>query len=71
MVFYIVVQINIPETTVGVQDCYICNTSNEILDFQSGGYSVTISIHGTAIQHGGSSMPCKATLNSSYSSSAL
>jgi hypothetical protein len=41
----------------GVTDVVLINTSNETLDFQSGGYSVTISIHGTAIQHGGSSMP--------------
>jgi hypothetical protein len=41
----------------GVTDIVLLNTSNETLDFQSGGYSVTVSIHGTAVQHGGSSMP--------------
>jgi hypothetical protein len=41
----------------GVTDIVLINTSNETLDFQSGGYSVTVSIHGTAVQHGGSCMP--------------
>ena len=41
----------------GVRDIVLINTSNETLDFDTGGYSVTVSIHGTAIQHGGVSMP--------------
>jgi hypothetical protein len=42
--------------SIGITDVVLINTSNETLDFDSGGYSVTISIHGTAIQHSGSSM---------------
>jgi hypothetical protein len=42
---------------IGVTDVVLINTSNETLDFDSSGYSVTISIHGTAIQHSGISMP--------------
>lgn len=41
----------------GVTDVVFINTSNETLDFESGGSSVTVSIHGTAIQHSGGSMP--------------
>jgi hypothetical protein len=41
----------------GVRDIVLINPSNETLDFDTGGYSVTVSIHGTAIQHGGVSMP--------------
>lgn len=41
----------------GVTDIVLINTSNETLDFDTGGYSVTVSIHGTAIQHGGVSTP--------------
>jgi hypothetical protein len=40
----------------GVRDIVLINTSNETLDFDTGGYSVTVTIHGTAIQHGGVSM---------------
>jgi hypothetical protein len=42
---------------IGITDVVLINTSNETLDFNSGGYSATVSIHGTAIQHGGVSMP--------------
>lgn len=41
----------------GVTDITLINTSNETLDFDGGGYSVTVSIHGTAIQHSGMSTP--------------
>jgi hypothetical protein len=41
----------------GITDIVLINTSNETLDFDSGRYSVTVSIHGTAIQHSGLSMP--------------
>ncbi|HEY7108434.1 MAG TPA: hypothetical protein VH415_03305 [Nitrososphaeraceae archaeon] len=41
----------------GITDIVLINTSNETLDFDTGGFSVTVSIHGTAIQHGGVSMP--------------
>ena len=37
----------------GVDDVAVINTSNETLDFQNGGYSATLTIHGAAIQHGG------------------
>lgn len=30
---------------------YSINTSNETLNFDRGGYSVTVSVHGSAIQH--------------------
>jgi hypothetical protein len=40
----------------GVRDIVLINTSNETLDFDTGGYSVTVTIHGTAIQHGVVSM---------------
>jgi hypothetical protein len=39
----------------GITDVVLINTSNETLDFDSGKYSVTISIHATAIQHNGPS----------------
>jgi hypothetical protein len=37
-----------------ITDIALINTSNETLDFNEGGYSVTVSVHGTAIQHIGS-----------------
>jgi hypothetical protein len=38
----------------GITDIALINTSNETLNFDEGGYSVTVSVHGTAIQHIGS-----------------
>jgi hypothetical protein len=38
----------------GVTDIVLVNTSNGTLRFDEGGYSVTVSAHGTAIQHIGS-----------------
>jgi hypothetical protein len=35
----------------GITDIGLINTSNRTLDFDKGGYSVTVSIHGTAVQH--------------------
>jgi len=35
----------------GITDIVLVNTSNETLDFDRGGYSVTFSVHGSAIQH--------------------
>ena len=35
----------------GITDIAVVNTSNETLNFDRGGYSVTVSVHGTAIQH--------------------
>lgn len=35
----------------GVTDIALVNTSNETLIFDQGGYSVTVTAHGTAIQH--------------------
>lgn len=35
----------------GVTDIGLINTSNRTIDFDTGGYSVTFSIHGTAAQH--------------------
>jgi hypothetical protein len=35
----------------GITDIALVNTSNETLSFDRGGYSVTISVHGSAIQH--------------------
>ena len=35
----------------GITDIVMVNTSNETLNFDRGGYSVTVSVHGTAIQH--------------------
>lgn len=37
----------------GTNDIAVINTSNETLDFENSGYSVTLTIHGAAIQHGG------------------
>lgn len=38
----------------GVTDIVLVNTSNGTLNFNERGYSVTVSAHGTAIQHIGS-----------------
>jgi hypothetical protein len=38
----------------GITDIALINTSNGTLDFNEGSYSVTVSAHGTAIQHIGS-----------------
>ncbi len=38
----------------GITDIALINTSNGTLNFDEGGYSVTVSAHGTAIQHIGS-----------------
>jgi hypothetical protein len=35
----------------GITDIALVNTSNGTLNFNNGGYSVTVSAHGTAIQH--------------------
>jgi hypothetical protein len=35
----------------GITDVALINTSNGTLNFNEGGYSVTVSAHGTAIQH--------------------
>jgi acyl-[acyl carrier protein]--UDP-N-acetylglucosamine O-acyltransferase len=35
----------------GITDIALVNTSNGTLNFNEGGYSVTVSVHGTAIQH--------------------
>jgi len=35
----------------GHTDIALVNTSNETLNFNRGGYSVTITVHGSAIQH--------------------
>lgn len=42
------------ELSNGVTDIMLVNTSNGTLRFDEGGYSVTVSAHGTAIQHIGS-----------------
>jgi hypothetical protein len=42
------------ELPTGITDIALVNTSNEALNFDEGGYSVTVSVHGTAIQHLGS-----------------
>ena len=36
---------------IGITDIALVNTSNETLNFGRGGYSVTVSAHGSAIQH--------------------
>jgi hypothetical protein len=44
----------------GITDIALVNTSNDTLNFDRGGYSVTVSVHGSAIQHLGNvtmSMP--------------
>jgi hypothetical protein len=35
----------------GITDIALVNTSNETLNFNRGGYSVTVTVHGSAIQH--------------------
>lgn len=35
----------------GITDIALVNTANETLNFDKGGYSVTVSVHGSAIQH--------------------
>jgi hypothetical protein len=35
----------------GITEIALVNTSNETLNFNEGGYSVTVSAHGTALQH--------------------
>ncbi len=35
----------------GITDIVLVNTSNETLNFDRGGYSVTVTVHGSAIQH--------------------
>lgn len=39
------------ELPVGITDLALVNTSNETLNFNEGGYSATVTVHGTAIQH--------------------
>lgn len=35
----------------GITDIVLVNTSNETLNFDRGGYSVTVTVHGSAVQH--------------------
>ncbi len=35
----------------GITDIALVNTSNDTLNFDRGGYSVTVSVHGSAMQH--------------------
>ena len=39
------------ELATGITDIALVNTSNETLNFNRGGYSVTITVHGSALQH--------------------
>ena len=39
------------ELPIGITDLALVNTSNETLNFNEGGYSATVTVHGTAIQH--------------------
>lgn len=39
------------ELATGITDIALVNTSNETLNFDRGGYSITVSVHGSAIQH--------------------
>jgi hypothetical protein len=39
------------ELPIGITDVALINTSNRTLNFSEDGYSVTITVHGTAIQH--------------------
>jgi len=39
------------ELSIGITDLALVNTSNETLNFNEGGYSATVTVHGTAIQH--------------------
>ncbi len=41
----------------GVNDIAAINTSNETLEFDNGSYSLTVTIHGTAVQHIGTPTP--------------
>lgn len=41
----------------GVNDIAAINTSNETLGFNNGSYSLTVTIHGTAVQHIGAPIP--------------
>lgn len=43
----------------GITDIGLINTSNRTLNFDTGGYSVTFSIHGTAVQHLGANETAK------------
>lgn len=44
----------------GITDIALVNTSNGTLNFDEGGYSVTVSAHGTAIQHIGSNQTAES-----------
>jgi hypothetical protein len=44
----------------GITDIVLVNTSNGTLNFDEGGYSVTVSAHGTAIQHIGSNQTAES-----------
>ena len=44
----------------GLTDIVFVNTSNGTLNFVEGGYSVTVSVHGTAIQHIGSNQTAES-----------
>jgi hypothetical protein len=44
----------------GLTDIVFVNTSNGTLNFDEGGYSVTESAHGTAIQHIGSNQTAES-----------
>lgn len=39
------------ELPTGITDIALVNTSNETLNFNRGGYSVTVTVHGSAIEH--------------------
>ena len=39
------------ELPIGITDLALVNTSKETLNFNEGGYSATVTVHGTAIQH--------------------
>ena len=39
------------ELPTGITDIALVNTSNETLNFNRGGYSVTITVHGSATEH--------------------
>ena len=50
------------ELPIDISDIALVNTSNQTLNFNEGGYSsVTVSAHGTAIQHMGA--PTTMTMN--------
>jgi hypothetical protein len=44
----------------GITDIVLVNTSNRSLNFDEGGYSVTVSAHGTAIQHNSSNQTAES-----------